>query len=80
MARPPTANLEAYDYYLRGEQAARTAGAAGLREALRFLWKAEELDPSFAEAFAADARTAVYIWRDNLTTIPPERTGAKASL
>ena len=42
MARPPTANLEAYDYYLRGEQAARTgapgrnAGGAGfLRESGR---------------------------------------------
>ena len=29
MARPPTANLEAYDYYLRAEQAAARAGAPG---------------------------------------------------
>ena len=63
MARPPTANLEAYDYYLRAEQAARTGGRAGLREALALYDKAEELDPAFAEAFAADARTTVYIWR-----------------
>ena len=65
MARPPTANLEAYDYYLRGEQAARTGRPAALREALDFYAKAVALDPSFAEAFAADARTAVNIWRNN---------------
>ena len=63
MARPPTANLEAYDYYLRAEQAARTGRRAGLREALALYDKAEELDPAFAEAFAADARTTVYVWR-----------------
>ena len=63
MARPPTANLEAYDYYLRAEQAARTGGGAGLRQALALYDKAEELDPAFAEAFAADARTSVYVWR-----------------
>jgi len=69
MARPPTANLEAYDYYLRAEQAARTGSRAGLREALALYDKAEELDPTFAEAFAADARTTVYIWRASLHEI-----------
>ena len=69
MARPPTANLEAYDYYLRAEQAARTGGRAGLREALALYDKAEELDPAFAEAFAADARTTVYIWRASFNDI-----------
>jgi adenylate cyclase len=65
MARPPTANLEAYDYYLRGEQAARMGRPAALREALDFYAKAVALDPSFAEAYAADARTAVNSWRYN---------------
>jgi adenylate cyclase len=65
MARPPTANLEAYDYYLRGEQASRTGRPAALREALDFYAKAVALDPSFAEAYAADARTAVNSWRYN---------------
>ena len=68
IARPPTANLEAYDYYLRGEQAARTGRASDLREALDFYAKAVALDPNFAEAFAADARAAVNIWRNNLDT------------
>ena len=69
MARPPTANLEAYDYYLRAEQAARRGGGAGLREALALYDKAEELDSAFAEAFAADARTAAYIWRGSFDDI-----------
>jgi adenylate cyclase len=76
LARPPTANLEAYDYYLRGEQAARTGL---LREALQLYAKATTLDPSFAEAYAADARTAVYVWRldyDNVLPGPVARKRA----
>jgi adenylate cyclase len=69
IARPPTANLEAYDYYLRGEQAARTGRASALREALDFYARAVALDPDFAEAFAADARAAVNVWRNNLDTV-----------
>ncbi len=79
MARPPTANLEAYDYYLRAEQAARSGGGAGLREALALYDKAEELDPAFAEVFAADARTTVYIWRvsfDDIIQSAPARKRA----
>lgn len=63
IARPPTANLEAYDYFLRAEQAARTGTPAELSDALDFYKRAEALDPNFAEVFAADARTASYIWR-----------------
>ncbi|MEY9102869.1 adenylate cyclase [Sinorhizobium fredii] len=73
LARPPTANLEAYDYYLRGEQAERTGL---LREALQLYAKATTLDPSFAEA---DARTAVYVWRldyDNVLPGPVARRRA----
>ncbi|BCH25978.1 adenylate/guanylate cyclase domain-containing protein [Mesorhizobium sp. L-8-3] len=68
IARPPTTNLEAYDYYLRGEQAERT----GLfREALQFYAKATMLDPAFADAYAADARSAVDIWRNVFDDILP---------
>ena len=73
LARLPTSNLEAYDYYLRGEQAARNGSSLELRRALEFFVKAEALDPSFADAFAADARTSVFIWRntyDNIMPIP----------
>jgi TolB-like protein/class 3 adenylate cyclase len=52
LARLPTKNLEAYDYYLRAEQAARTGFRPQLREALRLYEKATALDATFAEAFA----------------------------
>jgi adenylate cyclase len=69
IARPPTANLEAYDYYLRGQQAARTGRTSGLREALDFYARAVALDSGFAEAYAADARAAVNVWRNNLDSV-----------
>lgn len=69
MARPPTANLEAYDTYLRAELAARTGRRDGLSEALALYEKAQTLDPGFAEAFAADARTSVYVWRTGFDDI-----------
>ncbi|PZM16710.1 adenylate/guanylate cyclase domain-containing protein [Rhizobium tubonense] len=62
-ARPPTANLEAYDYYLRAEQATRTGRRSRMLEALALFDKAEALDPNFAQAFAADARATAYVWR-----------------
>ena len=73
LARLPTNNLEAYDYYLRGEQAARSGFGPQIRKALEFYVKAETLDPAFADAFAADARTSVFVWRnvyDNIMPIP----------
>jgi adenylate cyclase len=63
IARPPTANLEAYDYYLRAEQATRTGRRSRMLEALALFDKAEALDPGFAEAFAADAHATAYVWR-----------------
>ncbi len=63
ITRPPTANLEAYDYYLRAEQATRTGRRSRLLEALALFDKAEALDPDFAEAFAADAHATAYVWR-----------------
>ncbi|CAN5567635.1 adenylate/guanylate cyclase domain-containing protein [soil metagenome] len=69
LSRPPTANLEAYDNYLRAEQAARTGGRDALREALQLYEKAEALDPAFADAYAADARATAYIWRSSFNDI-----------
>ncbi|OWV96830.1 adenylate/guanylate cyclase domain-containing protein [Rhizobium sp. R693] len=63
IARPPTANLEAYDYYLRAEQAARTGRRTRMLEALALFDKAEALDGGFAEAFAADAHATSFVWR-----------------
>jgi adenylate cyclase len=84
LARLPTANLEAYDNYLRGEQAARGGFRPRLRQALEFFAKAETLDPNFADAFAADARTSVFIWRNTyddvlLTPVAKKRAYEMAS-
>ncbi|MDQ0562006.1 TolB-like protein/class 3 adenylate cyclase/Flp pilus assembly protein TadD [Rhizobium mesoamericanum] len=63
ISRPPTTDLEAYDYYLRAEQAARTGRRSRMLEALALFDKAEKLDGSFAEAFAADAHASAFVWR-----------------
>ena len=77
LTRLPTTNLEAYDYYLRGEQAARSGFRPQLRRALEFYVKAETLDPNFADAFAADAQTAVFIWRNVYDDILPTPVAKK---
>lgn len=65
LERLPTQNLEAYDYYLRAEHAARTGFRPQLNEALALYKKSTELDPEFARAFAAIARTEAYVMRSN---------------
>jgi TolB-like protein len=77
--RLPTENLEAYDYYLRAEQAVRSGSRPQLRAALHLYQKATELDPAFARAFAAEARTEAYIMRlnyDDLLSLPFARKWA----
>ena len=69
LARPPTTNLEAYDYYLRAEQAARTGFQPKLRQALQLYEKAIALDPAFAEAYAADARTVADVMRNDYNDV-----------
>ena len=61
--RLPTSNLEAYDYYLRAEQALHSpAGEIGLLRALELYEKAISLDGEFADAYAGYARAAAYLW------------------
>ncbi len=71
LARRPTENLEAYDFYLRAEVGRNTWNMNGLAEALVNYQKAIALAPDFAEAYSGDARTAVDIWRFDLDTIMP---------
>ena len=71
LARRPTENLEAYDFYLRAEVGRNTWHMSGLAEALVNYQKAIALAPDFAEAYSGDARTAVDIWRFDLDTIMP---------
>ena len=53
--RKPTANLDAYDCYLRGLACMRPLTDQSLSEALQLLYKAIELDPNFAAAFGLAA-------------------------
>ncbi|KQY15943.1 adenylate/guanylate cyclase domain-containing protein [Rhizobium sp. Root482] len=68
LARIPTDNLEAYDFYLRAEQEGITYSDVGsYRRSLSFYQKAIDLDPDFASAHAGIARVAVDVWRNDYT-------------
>lgn len=60
----PTTNVEAYTYYLRGRKFARSMTMSYLIMARRMFYKAIELDPDYARAYAgiADCDSALYIW------------------
>ena len=73
--RPPTASLEAYDYYLRAEQAGYIGGTKGLRDTMDLYAKAVSVDPEFADAHAGLARAAVEMWRQDVADVMP---GARA--
>jgi len=70
LARIPTDNLEAYDYYLRAEQEGFLySDVRTYRRTLSFYQKAIDLDPNFAEAHAGIARIAVDVWRNDYNLI-----------
>jgi class 3 adenylate cyclase/tetratricopeptide (TPR) repeat protein len=73
--KPPTDNLEAYDYYLRAETLGR--GWTGTRsEALALYEKAIRLDPKFSDAYAGYARIVADAWLyqgDDVRPIPVAR-------
>ena len=73
--RPPTVSLEAYDYYLRAEQAGYIGDSEGLRDTMGLYSKAIVLDPSFADAHAGLARAAVEMWRQDIANL---MSGAEA--
>jgi len=54
-SRKPTANLTAYDYYLRGSSLMSKRNSETFADALPLLMKAIECDPEFAPAYAAAA-------------------------
>lgn len=57
--RKPTANLDAYDYFLRGSAGFFEATAPSIDEALPYFYRAIELDPDFATAYAYAANCFV---------------------
>lgn len=83
MAQLPTANLEAYDYYLRGERLAYRADSTSVRDALDFYQRAVALDPRFAEAYAGYARVAVdvlsYDYSDSLPSAVARKRAYEAA-
>ena len=67
--KPPTDNLEAYDYYLQAETLGRGWSATQDRdEALALYQKAIALDPKFADAYAGYARIVADTWLYQLAT------------
>jgi serine/threonine-protein kinase len=64
LAAQPTDNLEAYDYYLRGNDYwfYGTDEAQDVRIAIRMYQKAVELDPEFALAYARLSRAHSVMW------------------
>jgi adenylate cyclase len=81
--RQPTANLAAYDQYLRGLAATKLEGLKAMDEAIRRFETATKLDPTFAEAFAAWANLYVMAAGDQLSmreAMPPARTLAAKAL
>ncbi len=59
--RKPTESLDAYDYYLRGMAHLHQGTREAINEALPLFYKAIELDPNFASAYAMAAWC--HLWR-----------------
>lgn len=59
--RKPTGSLDAYDYYLRGMAHLHNGTREAIEAALPLFYKAIELDPDFASAYAGAAWC--YFWR-----------------
>lgn len=72
MARTPTANAQAYDYYLRGRQYLRQYRRRSLEYALQMFARAIEIDPGYALAHAgqADCHSLLYaMWDRSAATL-----------
>ncbi len=62
IARVPTTDLRAYDYYLRGRQFFYQYKRKGVEFALRMFSRAIELDPSYACAYAGSADCCSFLF------------------
>jgi serine/threonine-protein kinase len=78
LAKTPTSNLEAYDYYLRAkEYDDRSYGASALQVAANLYRRAADLDPRFAEAFAMVAYEHLNIYWFGYDRSPTRLESAK---
>jgi serine/threonine protein kinase/tetratricopeptide (TPR) repeat protein len=66
LARRPTDDVRAYDFYMRGREYLNRRGKANTEAALRMFERALEIDGNFADAFAAlgEACAYMYEWYD----------------
>ncbi len=64
--KAPTANVQAYDYYLRGRQFFHQFRRTGMQFARRMFERAIEVDPGYAIAYAgvADCCSFLYMYSD----------------
>jgi len=64
IARAPTTDIQAYDFYLRGRQFFYQYKRRGIEFALRMFSQAIELDPTYARAYAgiADCCSFLYLY------------------
>jgi adenylate cyclase len=62
LARVPTTDLEAYDYYLRGKQFFYQYKNKGVEFALKMYSRAIELDPSYERAYAGTADCCSFLF------------------
>src|SRR5205814_2763141 len=81
IAQAPTANVEAYTYYLRGREFLHRHSKSYYQLARRMFAKAVELDPLYARAYAgiADCDSFLFFWcREDIPFNSILETSAKA--
>lgn len=66
IAKRPTEDLRAYDFYMRGKEIMYRRGKRNNEAAIRMFQDAVSLDPNFGSAYAAlaEAFSYMYIWYD----------------
>ena len=62
MAKKPTDDLRAYDFYMRGRDYLSRRGKKNTEAAIRMFESALEIDREFAAAFAALGEACVYMY------------------
>jgi non-specific serine/threonine protein kinase len=63
IARVPTGNVQAYEYYLRGRQFFHQFSRDGFEQARKLYLRACELDPGYAAAYAGVAECCCLLYR-----------------
>ena len=82
MGERPVADVQAYDYYLRGRQYANQTSEQAFEFAIEMFWKATELDPGFARAHAGIAASHAWLFHwfghDNAKLKEADRVSQRA--